>query len=502
MRAIRSSDRLWAVITRRRGAVKRLVPRPDAGLRGCPTAVGFVPLRVTLWEAVMRIVGAALVALAALWPAIGTSAPKSKSTDKPAGNAAAAPSKPAPGTPRAVYATMPENERRTIQSDLIWTGDYNGIISADFGDNSVAAVKSFQKRNGGRETGLLNPDERGQLAESARSKRANAGWRIVEDRASGARLGVPGKLVPQSTPAASGTHWQSSRGEVQVETFRSANTTLAAALERMRKEPASRRVEYQVVKPDFFVVSGQQGGVKKFYVRAEIKDSEVRGVTILYDVAMENMLDRIVVAVSNAFTGFPTGPAVAAAAPVVRRDVEYASGIVVSADGHIVTDRAAVDGCKFVVIPGLGRADRVAEDTAADVALLRVFGARDLVPAALAGDLGGGSDATLIGIADPEKQNGGAAVSTLKARVLGADSAARPLDPAPTTGFAGSAAIDGHAKFLGMVDLRPGTTIQATMVPAETIRTFLAAQSITPASGSTSLDNAKAAVVRVICVRK
>jgi peptidoglycan hydrolase-like protein with peptidoglycan-binding domain len=448
----------------------------------------------------MRIVGAALVALTALWPAAVAAAPKAKATDT-ATPADAAPKPAAPGTPRAVYAAMPENERMTIQSDLIWTGDYNGIINAEFGDNAVAAVKSFQKRNGGRETGILNPDERGQLAESARTKRASAGWRIVDDRASGARLGVPSKLVPQSSPAASGTHWQSARGEVQVETFRSPGTTLAAMLERMRKEPASRRVEYQVVKPDFFVVSGQQGGVKKFYVRAQIKDGEVRGVTVLYDVAMENMLDRIVVAVSNAFTGFPAGPV--AAAPAARRDVEYASGIVVSADGHIVTDRAAVEGCKFVVVPGLGHADRIAEDKIANVALLRVFGARDLVPAALAGDLGGGSDATLIGIADPEKQNGGTAVSTVKARVLTADGAARPLDPPPAAGFAGSAAIDGQAKFLGMVDLRPGATAtQATMVPAEAIRAFLAAQSIAPASGPSSLDTAKASVVRVICVRK
>src|SRR5258708_39647780 len=105
----------------------------------------------------MRIVGVALVALAAFWPASGSSAPKPKSADKPADNAAAAPSKPpAPGTPRAVYATMPETERRTIQSDLIWTGDYNGMVSADFGDSSVAGGKSFQKRNGGRETGILN----------------------------------------------------------------------------------------------------------------------------------------------------------------------------------------------------------------------------------------------------------------------------------------------------------------------------------------------------------
>ena len=448
----------------------------------------------------MRIAGAALVALAALWPATATTAPKGKATTtvRPAD---AAPKAPAPGTPRAVYATMPESERMTIQSDLIWTGDYNGIVTSDFGDNSVAAVKSFQKRNGGPETGILNPDERGKLAESARSKRANAGWRVVDDRATGARLGLPGKLVPQSSQGAGGTHWQSARGEVQVETFRAAGTTLAAVLDRVRKEPANRRTEYQVVKPDFFVVSGQQGGVKKFYVRAEVRDTEVRGVTILYDVAMENTLDRIVVAMSSAFAGFPSADAAAIVAAGPRRDVEYASGIVVSASGDIVTDSSAVADCHSIVIPGVGPAERVADDKATGIALLRAFGARGLVPAQLAGDAGGGNDATLIGVADPQSQNGGGAVTTVKARMLAADGPIRPLDAAPVAGFAGAAAVDSAARVLGMVDLK---TTSATVVSAEAVRGFLQAQGITPATAgaAATLEAAKASVVRVICLRK
>jgi hypothetical protein len=43
---------------------------------------------------------------------------------------------------------------------------------------------------------------------------------------------------------------------------------------------------------------------------------------------------------------------------------------------------------------------------------------------------------------------------------------------------------------------------QATMVSAEAIRSFLYAQSIAPANGPASVDDAKASVVRVICVRK
>src|SRR5690348_12538435 len=167
----------------------------------------------------MRIIGAALVgvsALVALWPHMGTAAPKTKPAEaKPTAaqpQQPAQPKPPAPGTPRAVYAVMPEHERMMIQADLIWTGFYNGIIDSDFGDNSVAAVKAFQKYVGGRETGLLNPDERAKLSEAARKRRENAGWRVVDDRATGARVGVPGKLVPQSAPSGSGTRWQSSRG--------------------------------------------------------------------------------------------------------------------------------------------------------------------------------------------------------------------------------------------------------------------------------------------------
>ena len=446
----------------------------------------------------MRIVCAALVGLAALWPSMGAAAPQTKpAAAKPAAEQA---KPPAPGSPRAVYAAMPEHERTTIQSDLIWTGDYNGIVDTDFGDNSIAAVKAFQKRNDGRETGILNPDERAKLSESARSKREKAGWRTVDDRATGARLGVPGKLAPQSAPSGSGTRWQSSRGEVQVETFRigAPGVTLASVFERMKKEPANRRPEYQVLKADFFVVAGMQGGVKKFYVRGQIRGEEVRGVTVLYDNALETTIDRVVVAVSNAFTGFPSAALPAAAGAAPRRPVEYATGIVVSKAGHIVTGRSAIEDCRFVVVPGFGNAVRVADDKASDLALLQVFAARELTPAALA-DSGRGSDVTLIGIADPQAQDGGSAVSSLKARVRAASGTSQPIEPAPALGFAGAAALDGDARFVGMVDVRAS---QAAMVPAEAIRGFLSAQNVAPASGPASLDDAKASLVRVICVRK
>jgi hypothetical protein len=165
----------------------------------------------------------------------------------------------------------------------------------------------FQKRNGGKDTGILNPDERQKLAESARLKQERAGWRMVDDAATGARLGVPGKLVQPAPQVAGGGRWQSVHGTVKIETFRitGAGTTLASIIERMKKDTPHRKADYQLVKPDFLVISGFQSGVKKFYTRAQIKGEDVRGVTVLYDLALEPQVEPVAIAISNGFVGFP-----------------------------------------------------------------------------------------------------------------------------------------------------------------------------------------------------
>src|SRR4029077_2705228 len=122
----------------------------------------------------------------------------------------------------------------------------------------------------------------------------------VTDAATGARLGIPTRLVPQQTSDAGGTKWRSATGTIQIPLARrkEANPTTAKLAEREKKEPAGRNVDYTVVKPDFFVLSGLQG-LKKFYLRGSFRGDEVRILTILYDQATENTVETVVVAVSS-----------------------------------------------------------------------------------------------------------------------------------------------------------------------------------------------------------
>jgi peptidoglycan hydrolase-like protein with peptidoglycan-binding domain len=416
------------------------------------------------------------------------------------------PIRPALQKPEDTATAMGQAERLALQSDLAWIGQYNGAITGDVSERMVNAIKEFQKSRGAKQTGVLNPQERGTLADTAKKKQESVGWKIVTDPGTGVRLGIPTKLVPQQASDANGTKWTSPTGTIQIQLARrkEAGPVTAKLAEREKKEPG-RNIDYTVVKPDFFVLSGLQG-LKKFYLRGTFKGDEVRILTILYDQATENTVEPVVIAMSSAFNAFPA--AVQAAGPPPRKTVEYGTGVVVGDDGAIIADRQITDGCLTVAIAGFGNADRVAEDKEHDLALLRIYGARGLK----ALDLANAATKTaldLTGIADPQNQGGGAAVTSVKASVAqlggGSDIA---LTPAPALGFSGAPAQDGDGKFAGIAVLKPvqmagpangAPAAQAVLVTAETLRDFLKANGVSAAGGST---DAKASVVRVICVRK
>lgn len=428
--------------------------------------------------------------------------PAQKPAAKPAADSAAqkqadAASK-ANATIRDVYAAMPMAERLAIQSDLIWSGDYNGGVNGEFSDRAIAAVKAFQKKQKGKETGILTPEERAALSTAVKSQREQVGWKIVEDPLMpGVFLGIPGKLATQTARGKNGGRWSSSRGEVQIETFRESatDTTLSALFEQQKKTPAGRKVEYSVLRPDFYVVSGLQG-LKKFYVRAQIKDSDVRGMTILYDQAMDGIMAPVVVAMSSAFAPFGGS----ASMPGMKRNVEYATAIVASASGHLVVDRTATEGCHIIVVPGIGNAERVAQDQASELALLRVYGIGHLKPMALSALPPRSAELTLVGIGDPQIQDGRNAVSTVNARIRNTENGLVALEPAPPSGFSGAAVIDAQGQFVGLAGLK--TASQASLVSAAAIRKFLEGAKVAPSTGGASIDAAKASVTRVICVRK
>ena len=408
-------------------------------------------------------------------------------------------------TPLATYSAMPLAERVAIQSDLLWAGYYDGLADGEFNERGIAAIRAFQKANKSKQTGVLNPQERNILAAEANKQRDEVSWTVVEDAPSGARIGFPATLLRRWVENTLGSRWTSEQGEAVVETFRVADGASLAAVFHQHKQVPERKVTSSQLRSDSFVMAGLQG-LKKFYSRAEYKNGEVRGITVLYDQATAGTMAKLMDAVRSSFVPFWRTAVVKVAQ--AKGKAEYATGLVVSAEGHIVTPRHVVDGCSVVVANGLGSADVVAEDAEKGLALLRVYGKR-LTPFPLPAASAAGTELTLVGMPDPKTQAATSAV-TSRAKLAGASDGLRAIDGTPPPSFSGAVALDANQRFAGMVRVRTQVMAEArvaklsppaAVIPSTWLREFLQAQSVEPASGSAGVNDAKAAVVRVICVR-
>ena len=197
------------------------------------------------------------------------------------------------------------------------------------------------------------------------------------------------------------------------------------------------------------MLSGLQG-LKKFYVRGTFKGDEVRILTILYDQAVENTVEPVVIAMSSAFNPFPAGAQ--AAGPPPRKNGRIRHRHRRQRDGAIIADRQVVDSCIAIAIPGHGNADRVAEDKeqrSRAAAHLRRARAEAAEPRQWRSKIRRRTDRH-----SPIRRTRPAATrraaSRHRSRSGGSD-----LSPAPGLGFSGAAALDSDGKFAGIALLKP-----------------------------------------------
>ena len=122
--------------------------------------------------------------------------------------------------PPGVETGVPEAQRLAIQADIVWLFNYGEMGAEEINAHLIDQIKAFQRRNNGKDTGTLTDQERAALADAVKAKQAAVGWRLIDDTTTGARLGVPEKLVPKTSAMRTGSRWASAGGQVVIETFR------------------------------------------------------------------------------------------------------------------------------------------------------------------------------------------------------------------------------------------------------------------------------------------
>ncbi len=309
---------------------------------------------------------AAVLALSCALPAFAQDA---QNTPK-----AAAPSTPAASdleTARADWDARPEAERRAIQSGLVWTGDYTGAIDGTFGRMTFEAIRAFQARHGFAADGMPTPPAIARLADTEKKKREAVGFALVDDAATGVRLGIPTKLLGKGAKAEGGTRWTSKDGKIDYRAYAVAKQDLAQLFERLKQEGPTHKVGYAVLRPDWFVITDTVGS-KRGYARFERFGDGVRGFIVYSDPSIGGEFDRVVLATASSFrpdfkTPDPRDAVVAAASkpaatatpaeapkvapPAAAPAAIAATGLLV-APGRAIVAAAAVAACREVKVAG------------------------------------------------------------------------------------------------------------------------------------------------------
>lgn len=400
----------------------------------------------------------------------------------PKTQAAGMPADPAFEATKVTFEALPETDRKAIQEALVWSGDFNAVVSGGFGRRTFEALNAYRARTGGADP--LDPRGRAALLAVGAAARAAARFRVAVDPGSGAVIGVPERLLSKRTALPSGTRWQSQDGRVTLETraYPTGVETLDTLFEKATAPLPNRKVTYKLRRPEAMVVTAETGAGRS-YIRYAAGPQGVRGFLFGYDQALAPEVDRLVIAVANAFVPFPesaTGSDGAAAIrpapdrPETVPDPAAAGAGLTVAPGRVLTASVVLEDCPSPRI-GPAPARKLAADPSG-LALLDAPGApRPIRPASRVEPVGAG-DSLLALAPSPD------GVVAVPANAV-ADDVVAALQP----GSAGAPVLDRTGQLVGLVARYPAAPRRVAgivpparlpLVPARAISAFLAAHSI------------------------
>lgn len=285
------------------------------------------------------------------------------------------------------FDALPADERRALQLALVWTGDFSGMATGEFGRLTFQGLSNFQRRQGmARPNAVLDTAQRRALDQAAARARTAARFETRAEPRAGVRVGLPMAHVDTRLETDRGMRFAASDQRFTLETLVNplGQSDLEALHERLSRPEGARTVAYQVLRPDFFVVSGALSETRRYYTRVNRRGAELVGYTVTWMPDRMPEFDRINVAIANAFdaggtpAAMPPGPSVAATPPQRPADpppAPVAQGpsatAVLVGPGLAVVPASAIQGCRTLTVAG--RPSRVTgSDAGSGLALLTV----------------------------------------------------------------------------------------------------------------------------------
>jgi len=225
---------------------------------------------------------------------------------------------PKPDPVKEAFLAQSEADRKAAQDALVWLGLYNGVDDGAFGKRTLEAIEAYQKKTGSKVDGVLTTAALADLKAAGEKPRAAAGFASFDDSSTGVRISAPLKSLEKRTVEHEHTRLASKDGAVTLDIYAPAKEeTLDSLFHLLTTETGDRKVAYKALKGGvFFVVSGEDGEAKFYSRYAQGPNGALRGFEFRYPKARAESLDRVALAIANAFEPFPAAPAASAPTPV------------------------------------------------------------------------------------------------------------------------------------------------------------------------------------------
>lgn len=182
------------------------------------------------------------------------------------------------------FASLSLDERADIQGHLVMVAQYGGMVDGAFGPATYHALTAWQSSISSQPTGVLTARQIDLLTESASEAMSRLGMQLIEDVSAHLAIMLPMGFLTERSPTPNGTLYQHQSGRLAVETFwhGPAAGGLAGQYELTIRPAAGRRVTYQRLLEDRYVVSGYQNG-NYFYEFVHVDGAATAGFRFTYD---------------------------------------------------------------------------------------------------------------------------------------------------------------------------------------------------------------------------
>lgn len=208
------------------------------------------------------------------------------------------------GSPSRAAVEPVSVDVRALQEDLIWTGDYNGMVDGAVGPNTRRAIKRWQGRLGISLTGEISPEQAVRLRIEAGSVRAGFGWTLFRHPDLGYEIAYPAAILGQSRPLAyggreflGGSRFAGLKVEV---TPPIAETDFRALYSNLSASRDGRQIRYSRRGTDWLVVAGETES-QGFYTRIVRRAGAVAGYTFTWPNIDREQFEPAVIAMASSF---------------------------------------------------------------------------------------------------------------------------------------------------------------------------------------------------------